>query len=260
MTRTVTTNVLCVILLWFAFSQPAFASQRAKNVLQADQCIADFCLRGPVTPRQRAYLGCQGKEIYLSTICSQAILVELFSLYCPECQRLAPAFNNLYQMIQADPFCRDNVRMIGIGAGCNDYEVSYFMSFYSVAFPLFTDPLFEIHKTLKNPRVPFLVLVQKVKDKLKVLKILHPAQTAQEQFQDLRSKLLAVSGLYDVTYESSDGEILITSNCHLWDRPNGEMIMCLLKGIRVRKSETVGDWCKVEAIDGSIQGWLPLKK
>ena len=97
-------------------------------------------LAAPEDDRLRAYLGIEaGKSFRLDDIQADILLVEVFDMYCPHCQREAPNVNRLYRHIAADPRLAERVKLIGIGIGNTAYEVGLFAKTFDVPFPLFAD-------------------------------------------------------------------------------------------------------------------------
>lgn len=132
------------------------AAQRAPA---AGDRLPDMRLDSPENPDTRAYLGLSpGDTFDPAAITGSLLVIEIFSMYCPVCQREAPAVNRLYQAIEASQTLRDRVKIIGIGVGNSAYEVDYFRKHYQVTFPLFADPDFLIHKTLGEVRTPFFII------------------------------------------------------------------------------------------------------
>lgn len=125
--------------------------------------LMEIPLPVPETQVHRTYLGLSEKgtsemsHFTISQIKAKVILVEVFSMYCPHCQKAAPEINRLYKMIQSDPIHRDRIKLLGIGVGNSDFEVAYFQKTYQIPFPLFSDADFTIHKQLGEIRTPFFI-------------------------------------------------------------------------------------------------------
>jgi thiol-disulfide isomerase/thioredoxin len=137
---------------------PGMAS--AGNAPAAGDLLVDIRLDAPETPDKRAYLGlAEDGGFDPTTITGQLLIIEIFSMYCPHCQREAPAVNRLYQAIEASDTLRGRVKMIGIGVGNSAYEVDHFRKHYQIAFPLFPDEDFIIHKAVGEVRTPFFIIV-----------------------------------------------------------------------------------------------------
>ena len=91
---------------------------------------------------------------------AQVVLIEIFSLYCPQCQKIAPGIEELYQIIENDPDLKDKIKLIGIGAENSFYEVEVFKKTYHTTFPLFPDNDFTIHKALGDVRSPYFIAIK----------------------------------------------------------------------------------------------------
>jgi thiol-disulfide isomerase/thioredoxin len=112
----------------------------AGNIPAAGDQLVDIQLSVPTSADQRNHLGLTQTEHFNPTdIAGELLIIEIFSMYCPHCQREAPAVNRLYQTIQATETLRNRVKMIGIGVGNSEFEVDHFRKHYDIAFPLFAD-------------------------------------------------------------------------------------------------------------------------
>ncbi len=115
----------------------------------------DFLLPAPAHEIHQQYLGLSSdKPFSLKEIKAKVVIIEIFSMYCPICQREAENVNALFRLIQADPALRDKIKLIGIGAGNSPFEADFFREKYSIEFPLFSDTDFFIHKKTGGVRTP----------------------------------------------------------------------------------------------------------
>ena len=115
----------------------------------------------PKTPAEKSYLGLSGDGLFkIPQIKSKVVIVEIFSMYCPYCQKDAPKINELYQAIENNNDLKNKIKLIGIGAGNSSYEVEIFKKIYTVPFPLFSDKDFILHKTLGEVRTPYFIAIK----------------------------------------------------------------------------------------------------
>lgn len=115
----------------------------------------DFFLPAPDTAVHQQYLGLSTDNPFsLGQIKARVVIIEIFSMYCPVCQREAEKVNALFRLIQSKPALKDKVKLIGIGAGNSAFEVDFFRERYSIEFPLFSDSDFSIHKKIGEVRTP----------------------------------------------------------------------------------------------------------
>ncbi len=116
----------------------------------------------PQKMEEREYLNIDHGPFSLSQVDSEVLIVEIFSMYCPYCQKDAPNVNGLYQAISTCPKTKSRVKIIGIGAGNSLFEVNAFRDLFRIGFPLIPDPDFTVHKMLGKVRTPyFFVLLRK---------------------------------------------------------------------------------------------------
>jgi len=129
--------------------------------------LIPITLEIPADAGYRAYLGLEKASqpgiaeasFGATAIKGRLLIIEIFSMYCPHCQREAPVVNRLYQGIEASRKLRGQVKLIGIGVGNSAFEVSHFRKHYQIEFPLFPDEDFIIHKELGELRTPFFIIV-----------------------------------------------------------------------------------------------------
>lgn len=132
--------------------------------------LPDFDLSIPADADGRAYLALPGDMLFgrstfkVTQIKAPVVILQVFSMYCPHCQDDAPNVNALYRLIESNPATRGKIRIIGVGAGNNPYEVGIFKKRYQIPFPLFPDADFSIHKKLGEVRTPFFMVIRIQRD------------------------------------------------------------------------------------------------
>jgi peroxiredoxin len=151
--------ILCAILLFFSFPK---LNVRAGEVTPAKgDFFPKISLAIPERESAREYLGLTGKGSFgIPQIKAELVIVEIFSMYCPYCQKEAPIVNDLYRIISEKPAMKDKIKIIGIGAGNTPFEVDVFRNKYDIPFPLFSDESFTIHKAVGEVRTPYFFVIR----------------------------------------------------------------------------------------------------
>ncbi len=120
-----------------------------------------FNLPIPKSPAEKGYLGLSGDGFFkIPQIKTKVVIVEIYSMYCPYCQKDAPGINELYNLIEKNSDLKNKIKMIGIGAGNTSFEVETYKKTYQVPFPLFPDKDFAIHKACGEVRTPYFIVVK----------------------------------------------------------------------------------------------------
>jgi len=115
----------------------------------------------PEDPNEKEYLGLSGGGFFrIPQIKARVVIIEIFSMYYPKCQKIAPGMDDLYYLIESDPDLRNKIKLIGIGAGDSRYEVDVFQKTFNTPFPLFPDNDFTIHKALGDVRSPYFIVIK----------------------------------------------------------------------------------------------------
>jgi peroxiredoxin len=189
------------ILLWFSVimltSVLWAAPTHATSVPPAQGAqLPKVDLPVPNDPAERLYLGLNGKGSFqIPEIKAKVVIIEIFSMYCPYCQREAPEVNKLYQAIEGDHDLRGKIKLIGIGAGNSQFEVGVFREKYKVPFPLFQDENFSVHKRFGETRTPYFIAIQINEDgSHKVIYSKLGGTQGAEQFLKLITQLSGLGG------------------------------------------------------------------
>jgi len=145
-------------LLFSIFVLPVLAANKPP---EKGEVLPVINLPVPKNGEERNYLGLSGDGLFeIPEIKARAVIVELFSMYCPFCQKDAPIVNELYRLIENDPTLKKKIKLIGIGVGNSAYEVEVFKKTYDIPFPLFPDKDFVIHKVCGEVRTPYYMVVK----------------------------------------------------------------------------------------------------
>ena len=110
------------------------------------------------------YLGLKqkpGTPFRLSDIDADILMIELFSMYCPYCQKAAPEVNKLHELMEHEKGPDLKLVLIGIGVKNTPLEVETFRQGYGIKFPLFTDPDLSIYKALAGAGTPTFIASRK---------------------------------------------------------------------------------------------------
>lgn len=151
-------SLTVVILLALTISFPALSTNKPP---EKGETLPVFNLPIPKNPAEKVYLGLSGEGFFkIPQIKAKVVIIEIYSMYCPFCQKDAPGVNELYHLIEKNPDLRGKIKMIGIGAGNTLFEVETFKKTYSVPFPLFPDKDFSIHKVCGEVRTPYFMVVK----------------------------------------------------------------------------------------------------
>ncbi len=154
-------NLVSLFLISFLLPLLVFPVWAANKPPEKGEQLPSMNLPIPKNPDERAYLGLSGSGIFkISQIKARVVIIEIFSMYCPYCQKDAPGVNELYSLIENNPDTKNKIKLIGIGAGNSSYEVEVFKKTYNVPFPLFPDKDFTIHKACGEVRTPYFMVVK----------------------------------------------------------------------------------------------------
>lgn len=184
---------LIILSAVYGFAEETGTSNKKKAPVKGD-ILPPVELAVPESEQVRKYLGIKKQEKFnLSQINSDYVLIEIFSMYCPHCQREAPLINKFYEKLSNEPELKDKIKFIGIGVGNSDYEVNFFKEKYKINFPLFSDPDFKHYENIGEVRTPFFIGIKITKDKK--LSVFHTHKGGIESVDKFLDGILRESGL-----------------------------------------------------------------
>jgi len=138
-----------------------FSASGANKPPEKGEQLPAINLPIPKNPDERNYLGLSGSGLFkIPQIKARVVIIEIFSMYCPYCQKDAPGVNELYRLVENNTDIKNKIKLIGLGAGNSSYEVEVYKKTYTVPFPLFPDKDFEIHKACGEVRTPYFMVVK----------------------------------------------------------------------------------------------------
>jgi len=178
--------VLLIFVLYTNASAMQASDNAASHPLPVGSLMPDLLLRGELSPEHVSHLGFKGPAPrQLSEIKASTIILVAFSMYCPHCQREAPALNELNELIKNRGLA-DEVKLIGVGIGNSDFEVQVFRDKYATTFPLFSDPDFKVNKEIGEVGTPFfyVLAMNPEKKEIRVVKTLLGRMESAESFFD----------------------------------------------------------------------------
>lgn len=148
--------LLLVLTCFYTFPLAQAAAQRPPAEGEA---FPELQFPLPQKLEEREYLKIQNGPFRLSDIKTEIVIVEVFSMYCPHCQREAPNVNSLFKALSTRKEFQNRVTLIGIGAGNTPYEVNAFRNLYKIQYPLFPDGDLSLHKKLGEVNTPYFFVV-----------------------------------------------------------------------------------------------------
>ena len=153
---------LFVVVFVCVPTAPVFAGGLPEPA-EKNRVVAELAV--PQDEVAQRYLGISEKGTFkIEEIKTRILIIEIFNMYCPHCQREAPRVNELFQLIESRPDLKEKVKVIGIGMGNSPFEVNLFKEKYEVVFPLFPDKEYELTKPLDVRATPTFIGLKKTQD------------------------------------------------------------------------------------------------
>lgn len=137
-----------------------FSNLNAESILpEPGKKLIPLSLLVPQDPAGKKQLGLADEKTHfiLSDLKSELILMEVIGVYCPQCFKQAPDFNKLYERLNKGKM-KGRVAMFALAAGGSDPEIKNLIENRQYIFPVVSDPAFEAHKLLGEPKTPFTII------------------------------------------------------------------------------------------------------
>lgn len=108
------------------------------------------------------------EDFSINKIETPVLVVQIFNMYCPHCQKDAPVANKLFERLVKD-FGLKKVSMLGLGIGNTRREVEVFKNSFKIKFPLFWDMDNEFLKRFGHLGTPYFFVLKKTKQGFKIV-------------------------------------------------------------------------------------------
>ena len=150
-------SIIAILLILVSATAIAATTQPP----QVGSSLPEMKLLKPVDAIDLQYLGLSGAGLFSpDQVKAQALIIQIFSMYCPYCQKDAPNVNRLFDLMEHNPNLKGKIKILGIGVGNSMFEVNTFKKKYKIGFPLIPDADFKIHKIIGEVRTPYFVVVK----------------------------------------------------------------------------------------------------
>lgn len=155
-------KIACFVVVILALLTSTASVAAENSPPKAGGAFPEIELLKPNNSADLKYLGLSGggNLFKVNQIKAKAVIIEIYSMYCPYCQAEAPNINRLYTSIENNPELKDKVKIIGIGVGNSQFETGVFKKKYTIAFPLIPDEDFKLHKIFGEVRTPYFIAVK----------------------------------------------------------------------------------------------------
>ncbi|MCK5554379.1 MAG: hypothetical protein KAJ09_14605 [Deltaproteobacteria bacterium] len=155
-----------LVLLLCSFVPIASAlGQSTHRVAKFGDFFPPFTFPSPTSSQDRSYLGLSDEKSFtIGDTQADLIVLELLNIYCTSCQKQAPIYNEVFNVVKRDPGMKDKVKWMGVGVGNNEREVESFRKEKNIPFPILPDIRFDFYQAIGGPggiRTPLTLLVRK---------------------------------------------------------------------------------------------------
>jgi hypothetical protein len=158
--------LLILVLLFYSLIAGGFAfGEGTYKVARSGDLFPPYTFPPPTSPQDRNYFGLSEKKPFtLGDIQTDLIVLELLNIYCTSCQKQAPVYNEVFDLVKRDPITKAKVKWMGVGVGNNAREVEFFREEKGIPFPILPDLHFDLYQAIGGPggiRTPLTLLIRK---------------------------------------------------------------------------------------------------
>ncbi|MDP2921365.1 MAG: hypothetical protein Q8O12_03235 [Candidatus Omnitrophota bacterium] len=133
-------HIAAFIVLALFLSRDSYCENKDPAPGKNYMSFAEIELPASLSQDYARYLGIKhGRKTRFSEIKSEGIILEVFNVYCHNCQKNVANMNKLYRLIE-NAGLSSKIKMLGVGISNSETEVSVFRKKFNVAFPVFAGP------------------------------------------------------------------------------------------------------------------------
>ena len=137
----------------------AFSSRNA--ALRKGNLFPDLPLKMSRDPKDSEYLETKGNPTFhLKSLKADLVLVEIMNINCGSCRKQVPAYNKLYELIEANPHIQGKVKIISIASGNQDKYIQLYRKHFKVPYPVIEDPEYKLYDAIGRTPTPLAMYVK----------------------------------------------------------------------------------------------------
>ena len=96
----------------------------------------------------------------MSNVKADLLLVEIMNINCGSCQRQAPFYNKLFDLIEKTPETKGRMKILAIGAGSPDKYIKEYRDYFKAPYPIVEDPDLNVYNAIGKSAVPLAVFIR----------------------------------------------------------------------------------------------------
>lgn len=152
--------------------------------LPVGQALPDLSFAPPFAPGEAGMLGvAKDKPFSLKNIKGDVLVLVVFSMYCPYCQREAPELSRFHELVKQRGLS-GKLALVGLGAGNSAFEVDVYRQKLAAPFPLLPDPDFARYKLLGQVGTPYYYVAKRQGGSFVIVDTLLGCMASAEAFLD----------------------------------------------------------------------------